>query len=201
METPFEVFQIYLALKQHFTKESYDYFLYNGKLKTTPETLDKRPDRYSFVKLSKKRAPGSFILANVVSELPTKPFPYIVNLVNDPHCEQIYTEWEKRRQTLTHVVRSELSALDTDFDSNFKCANGQIPKILKLQLSKKICPELPVVACKLVPTLLPYWNSKMGANPMFDSLVMRTKKYLPFVEIDEERMRSTFLAHFKPEER
>ena len=31
--SPFEAYQTYLALKQHFTRPSYDYFKYNGKVK------------------------------------------------------------------------------------------------------------------------------------------------------------------------
>jgi hypothetical protein len=37
--TPFEVYKKYLALKNHFTKDSYDYFKYGGKVSASVKVL------------------------------------------------------------------------------------------------------------------------------------------------------------------
>ena len=46
--TGFEVYKMYLALKQHFTKSDYDYFKYEGKVRANENSFEQRRDRYFF---------------------------------------------------------------------------------------------------------------------------------------------------------
>ena len=39
--TGFEVYKMYLALKQHFTKPDYDFWKYNGKVRPMKSHLNK----------------------------------------------------------------------------------------------------------------------------------------------------------------
>ena len=50
---PFEVYQKYLSLKQHFNKTNYDYFKFNGKVRANESSFDRRRDKHHFVRLSK----------------------------------------------------------------------------------------------------------------------------------------------------
>ena len=50
----FEVFKLYLAIKLHFTTDTYNYEEYGGKVNCKLETFTKRNDRYFFHKLSKR---------------------------------------------------------------------------------------------------------------------------------------------------
>ena len=50
--TGFEVYKVYLALKQHFTKQEYDYFKYHGKVRANENSFEQRRDRYFFKKLA-----------------------------------------------------------------------------------------------------------------------------------------------------
>ena len=50
----FEVFKLYLAIKLHFTTDTYNYEEYEGKVNCKLETFTKRNDRYFFHKLSKQ---------------------------------------------------------------------------------------------------------------------------------------------------
>ena len=52
--TGFEVYKMYLALKQHFTKQDYDYFKYRGKVRANEKSFEQRRDRYFFKKLATK---------------------------------------------------------------------------------------------------------------------------------------------------
>jgi hypothetical protein len=40
--TGYEVYKMYLALKQHFTKESYDYHTYNGKVRASEQSFEQQ---------------------------------------------------------------------------------------------------------------------------------------------------------------
>ena len=50
---PFEVYQKYLSLKQHFSKKDYDYFKFNGKVRASASSFEKRKDKHHFIRLSK----------------------------------------------------------------------------------------------------------------------------------------------------
>jgi len=52
--TGFEVYKMYLALKQHFTKDNYDYVKYRGKVTASEKSFEERRDRYFFKKLATK---------------------------------------------------------------------------------------------------------------------------------------------------
>ena len=51
--TPFEVYQKYLSLKQHFNKVDYDYFKFKGKVRLNASSFENRKDKHHFVRLSK----------------------------------------------------------------------------------------------------------------------------------------------------
>ena len=48
--TPFDAYKSYLGLKNHFTKEKYDYHRYGGKSRAKIDSFYKRKDRYFFFK-------------------------------------------------------------------------------------------------------------------------------------------------------
>ena len=45
---PFDAYRCYLSLKNHFTKEKYDYHKYCGKSRATVQSFYKRKDRFWF---------------------------------------------------------------------------------------------------------------------------------------------------------
>ena len=52
---PFDCYKIYLALKNHFTRDSYDYHKYSGKTRATVEAFYKRKDRFWFEKFARQK--------------------------------------------------------------------------------------------------------------------------------------------------
>ena len=53
---PFEVYKSYLAFKNHFTKEKYDYFKYGGRSRASEKAFNKRKGRYFFERMSRKKS-------------------------------------------------------------------------------------------------------------------------------------------------
>ena len=62
--TAFECYKEYVDLKNHFTKPSYDYFKYNGRVKVSLDKFEQRKDRFLFAKLAKKTDLEGFLVAN-----------------------------------------------------------------------------------------------------------------------------------------
>ena len=52
---PFDAYKQYLSLKNHFTKEKYDYHKYCGKSRSTVQSFYKRKDRFWFEKLARNK--------------------------------------------------------------------------------------------------------------------------------------------------
>ena len=44
--TGFDCYRTYLAFKNHFTKDNFDYFKYGGKTNATTTSFNKRKDKY-----------------------------------------------------------------------------------------------------------------------------------------------------------
>ena len=52
---PADAYRCYLALKNHFTKDLYDYHKYRGKTRATNQAFYKRKDRFGLRNLQDKR--------------------------------------------------------------------------------------------------------------------------------------------------
>ena len=66
---PFDTYKCYLSLKNHFTKDSYDYHKYCGKSRATIQSFYKRKDRMWFEKISRQKTDQEildFFVANFV---------------------------------------------------------------------------------------------------------------------------------------
>ena len=74
--TPFECYKTYVAMKQHFTKDKYDYFKYGGKSRASATSFKGRKDRYFFERMSRKKSDEQIVqyfISNFVStEDPSK---------------------------------------------------------------------------------------------------------------------------------
>ena len=53
----FDAYRCYLSLKNHFTKDHYDYHKYGGKTRATKEAFYKRKDRFWFCLLYTSPSP------------------------------------------------------------------------------------------------------------------------------------------------
>ena len=53
--TGFDCYRTYLAFKNHFTKDNFDYFKYGGKTNATTSSFNKRKDKYFFEKMSRQK--------------------------------------------------------------------------------------------------------------------------------------------------
>ena len=70
--TGYETFGIYESLKLHFSKDTYDFFKYNGKTNHSVQSFENRKDKYHFYKLSRKYtnkdALIDFLVANFLED-------------------------------------------------------------------------------------------------------------------------------------
>jgi hypothetical protein len=93
---PVDAYRQYLALKNHFTKDSYDYHKYCGKSRATVQSFYKRKDRFWFEKVARQKTDQEvieFFVANFVS-CPDPETLWIGEMIKEG--EERYTNWKKK---------------------------------------------------------------------------------------------------------
>ena len=93
---PFDTYKTYLALKNHFTKDSYDYHKYQGKSRASLQSFYKRRDRFWLEKLSRQKDDKE-IINFFVSNFTSCSDPgslWIGEMIKEG--ESRYTSWQKR---------------------------------------------------------------------------------------------------------
>jgi hypothetical protein len=188
----FDLYVYYLALKQHFTKDSYDYFRYGGKVSASTRAFEGRNDRYYFDKLAKLKDPRSFILANIVER---GAQVWVGELVNSDAAEVAYNSWLKRNQSLTYSFSNELGQLDDDFDTNFRLENGGHPPLLKLYLRGVVSIETLVILVHLTGCYNK-WSKAMEYDPVWQEVAMKVRKYQPFMTYELPKFKKIVVDKF-----
>jgi hypothetical protein len=180
---PYDAYREYLALKNHFTKNNYDYFKYNKKVRATVQSFYKRKDRMWFEKVSRQKSDKEvvdFFVANFVS-CPDPETLWIGEMIKDG--EERYQQWQKKIQSLSYFFKEESQSLfeENKFQDVFRCSKGH-PVLLKKHLSGQVSLETMV----LLDKIFAYSNNfdKKLQDPVWETVSRRVKKYNPFLNID-----------------
>jgi hypothetical protein len=181
--TPFDAYKQYLALKNHFSKDNYDYHKYAGKSRASVESFNKRKDKYWFEKLSRQKSDEeikNFYIANFV-EADDPNSLWIGNVIRAGDI--YYKEWVKRQQSLQYLFTQESQTFFSEYnlDQAFDCSKGH-PPVLKKFLSGKISPETLVIYDRIF--LIRNNFDKKLLDPIWESVSLKIKKYTPFLNID-----------------
>ena len=188
---PYEVYIKYLALKSHFSDLNYDYFKYNGKVKAWRSTFDTRKDKYFFYKLSKKKDPIEYLVANFIA---SENF-YIGNIRAD-ESDQIYMDYKKRKESLSYVFKSDLSKMKENFNDNIVVPDNEHPYLLRLYMRGDISLETLTLINKCV-NIFDYWDKELKDDIMWPDIKLKAIKYDPFMSVDINKYREIILSNFK----
>jgi len=196
--TAFDTYRTYLALNQHFTRKSYDYFKYNGKVKVSETTFLGRKDRYFFEKASRKFKKEEFIeflLANYTSGTEH----WIGNLMSGANLIEM-KKWKKRIDSLTYTFKEDIISIvdqEETLDSALKMQEGRHPLLYRMYLRKKVSLETLVILDDLVG-YSKLW--KRYDDMMMNDLLFLMEKYRPFfhqaIQIDKGKYRKIVLDSF-----
>ena len=181
--TPFETYQTYLSMKNHFTNRKYDFFTYGGKSRATMTSFNKRKDKYWFEKTSRKYSDQEitdFLLANFVTA-DTPQNLWIGEIRNSG--EKTYADWMKRQQSLTYLFKEQSTELlsEKKLEEVFNCSKGH-PIVLKKYLGGEISLETLTILEKIF-TFVKNFDTKLQ-DPVWESVSLKIRKYLPFLNIN-----------------
>ena len=180
----FDCYKEYLALKNHFTKPSFDYHKYNGKVNARVDSFEKRKDKIFFQKLAKHPDVHNFLLANLSLNEKT----WIRDLAYGEDAEKVYRDWLKKQQSLTYIFNQELSKIDEDFNTMFECKENEHPILMQKFLGKEISLETLCILLKITGAKAK-WDKKMQYDLVWDSLSTKVEKYTPFIVFDVDKIK------------
>lgn len=184
---------MYLALKNHFQNDSYDYFKYNGKVNAPKDTFLKRKDRWHFEKIAKKYQHDSFqfLLANIMQNK-----NFWVGRAMDDKNHKIYTEWigfvesdgYHFKQNLDEILQF-CDARNINFNDLFHIETGKHPLIYKLYMKGFIHYYTFCFLASITEFHLTM-DKEHSFDPMWKKESFRLKKSIPFCTGSQEYINS-----------
>ena len=189
----FDVYKIYLAIKLHFTSESYDYFKHNGKTTARLKTFTKRRDRYFFHKLSRSYSSSACVDYFVAGFLDSDSV-WIGDVVGKSG-EENYTRWQKRIESLSYVFEGDVNTLlefieekKIKFDDLFKVKDGQHPPLVKLYIANKITIESMIILDDIL-NYTKQFNKQIKETVIWPKKYKLLMNYKPFLKYNTTKMK------------
>jgi len=184
---PFDCYKTYIAMKSHFTKDSYDYQRYGNRLPRLKVTsFYKRKDRFFFEKMSRDfpdKEIEEFFVANFISG--TDPASvYMADIIKNGR--NTYTQWQKRNQSLSYTFKEDVENIfeNKKVDDVFDCKKGH-PSILKSYLGGDTSLETMVI-CDIIFGYGKNFDKRLN-DPVWETVSRKIKKYTPFLNINVPR--------------
>ena len=185
--TPFEVYQKYLSLKQHFNREEYDYFKFRGKVRANESSFEKRKDRHHFVRLSKiykDEELTKFLVSNFV-----KTKDMWVGNITTPVGRDNYIAWKAKIQSLPYVFENEVGTLfeeNEKFNIIFDVEGGQHPPVLRHVFGEEVSLETFIILDSILH-FIPDFNEKIQETVIWPDLYNMCLKYAPFLNVNKQK--------------
>jgi hypothetical protein len=188
----FEVYKLYLAIKLHFTSDSYNYFTFNGKTRTTLQSFEKRRDKYFFKKLGTKFNQEELI-QYFVSHFVQNEDAWIGDIYKLQNTS-VYTEWLGKIQSMSFVFMNDVNILlnDNNFEDIFKVTSTH-PPLLKKYLSNSISLETLVILNQLLNYIKDF-DATIVDPVVWPGVKKRVVKYEPFLSIDKPKYKQILLS-------
>ena len=192
---PFEAYTTYLAVKNHFDREGYDFFKYHGKVPAKVESFYARKDRYFFEKLARNH--GTNLVEFLVANFMVSDNVYSRDLTHE-EAERVYRDWGKRTSGLTYQFQQDLEKVP-DLREAIAVRDGQHPMLLKMYMKKSVAPETVLIMDSFIG-FIEKWDEKIEDRGMWPNVKKKLVKYRPFFKFDREKFKEILLNKYRKSE-
>jgi hypothetical protein len=181
---PFDCYKTYLALKNHFTKDNYDYHKYCGKSRASLNSFYKRKDRFWFEKVSRQKTNKEveeFFVASFVSCDDPQSL-WIGEIIKNGETQ--YKQWQRKVQSLSYIFKEEIEKVfeAKNFDKMFLISGKKHPLIFKEHLQGNISIESMLILNRILG-YKPIFDIKLD-DPVWKLTSTKLVKYSPFLNTD-----------------
>jgi hypothetical protein len=178
-------YRYYLALRLHFTTDTYDITKFKGRIKFNEQAFEQKRERFIFSKLTSKYTQEELINFLVANFITGEKYGGIYDL---PKAEKVYLDYTKVHQSLQYLFLEDIKDLrfEVPFGKPFPeylwhTDGTDHPVILKRYLGRKTRLETLVIFEKLykfVDTV-----SEVIDDPFWAEVSRLIVKYKPFVKL------------------
>ena len=174
-----------LAQNQHFAGASgYDYFKYNGKVKTNPDLYKKRPDRTRWAIIQKKANNDiRFFLVSQYWNMTKYKNIWWRDLIK-PEAIKNYKSFQDRMKNMLNTVSRELREFgpitEADVSPTDKTVHTRLAKEF-IANGNGILSYETLVALDAVTNVLSFWKEAYDNDPLLEMVRKRICKMQPFV--------------------
>ena len=186
----FDTYALYLALKQHFTQDNYDYFKYHGKTRANKESFMQRKDKYQFQKLSRMYSDEEmrdFLVSNLL-----KNKSWVGDFLEEDANDN-YLAFLRRKQSLSYVFSNELDELFAHDppERAFKVGAGplHLPPILNFIMCGAMSPETFVILDRFIG-FSSVLDKKLADDYLWSKYRNLPQKLHPFLSYDKDKMKT-----------
>jgi len=197
----FKAYRYYLAIKLHFTTDKFNVFENRGNVKGTRDAFNARNDRYIFEKLARKHDNDKDIIQFFVANF---AYGNDTAIYAGAEADEVYTEWLRRKQSITKIFVDDLATLLTHIEINklthtslFNFTDSEYPVALKLFVGGKIKIETLRIIDDLYP-IIEKWKLNTSVRYIWDDDLRRIIKLTGFVKYDIIKIKKIF-DHFLEE--
>lgn len=180
-----DTYMLFLALKNHFTIESYDFFKYHGKVSASRDSFLGRKDQYQFQKLSRV-CDSEEMVDYIVANLSNNPKVWVGELLTED-AQARFKEYVRMKQSFTYSFTKELDKLLGMVHNPkdiFKVPLGNYPVIIDAMLTGDVSIQTVAVLNDFIPFLLKF-DEKIEDAYLYPKLASRIRKLRPFITYDK----------------
>lgn len=189
----FKAYRYYLALRLHFTTESYNVFKSNGNIKVSVDTFKSRNDSYLFEKLARKYPTDKELIQYMVAN-----FAYGNNnlLYDESISQSNYIQWIKIKESITKTFTDDLHSAILEAEKNgiseiINCTLNDLPYIMKLYLGKVVQPHTISILHDFTNMIDEYQSNATMLMLLHDDLIC-LKKLKGFFLYDKEKLKQIY---------
>lgn len=183
----FQAYRYYLALKLHFTTDSYDVVKHKGRVKASRDSFMKQEHMYKrIVKQYADDEVVNFLVSNFVSGDRWGG-------VFDAESNNTYLSWKKRMESLAYTFKTDMQRVLTELNLTafeetniFNVTKNQHPYIIRAYMSKTISIESLVILNKLFG-FCDKFDKDIEETLVWPDISRLIRKYSPFVKINKDK--------------
>ena len=185
--TGYGAYMLFLALRTHFTKDSYDYFVMCGKLRANKDSYNRRMDKALFEKVAREYTAvelRDLFIANLLQDK-----HYILEFI-DEQAEVVYTDYKRRRQSLSYVCTNDMDRIfnQNDIKRAFAARKDRYPDLVTLFLRGVVSIETMVILDDLLRFTAKY-DQFYQDDVIWPKISRKINKYRPFLKYDKVKMK------------
>lgn len=182
--TGYETYCLYLALKNHFTKDSYDFFKYNGKTYATKESFLNRKDRFQFEKLARKCDDvKTHMIVGFLSDR-----TWIGEMLDDEAFDATKRH-VKSIQSMSYNFKNELEKIE-DIKELFTMSTTGYPKFMVEYNFGNLSFETIIILDAFIQ-FIPKFDAKLGNDYLWSKFSFKARKFAPFLlqDLDKKKFK------------